>query len=125
MKRMSNLISQRKLKERKTMKFLAVIFALTLAVLVLPTTLWAADVSHFGGNSAIANFFHVDPSGCDCSVNPPCIFTGVFVFAADNKFLSPPGPGGSFSSADIFIFKSDCTDTLLNAACFPSAPLAD
>lgn len=125
MLRMSNLIFRQK-TERKAIRFVAVVFALTLTAFNLPTTAWAGDVSHFSGNSAIANFFHLDPSGCDCSVNPPCIFTSVFVFAADNKSQSPPGPGGVSSSfADIFIFKSDCTDILLNAGCFPSAPLAD
>ena len=105
--------------------FVGVVFALILAALTLPTTAWAVDVSHSSGVSVIANFLRVDPSGCDCSVNPPCIFTSVFVFATDNKFQTPPGKGDSSSFADIFIFKGDCTDTLLNAGCFPPAPLAD
>ena len=112
--------------ERKTVRILALAFAVSLASFSVPTTAWAADVFHFDGNSAIAQFYSVEPSGCDCGVDPVCVSTGVFVFAADNKSQSPPGPpDDSASSANLFIFKSSCEAILLNAACFPpGAPFA-
>jgi len=124
MKIMSNITFRQK-PERKAIRFTAVVFALTLAVLNLPTTTYAADVSHSSVVSAIANFFSTNPTTCDCTNDPPCIGTSVFVFATDNIDQTPPGPGVSSSSADIFIFQNDlCTDTvLLNAGCFPSVPL--
>lgn len=101
----------------------APIIAVSLASFVLPTTAEAADVSHFNGNSAIAQFFSSEPSECNCEVDSSCVFTGAFVFAADNKFQNPPGPPDSASTANLFIFKSSCADVLLNAACFtPGAP---
>ena len=108
------------LRRLEAVRIVALVFAVSLVSFNLPTTAWAADVFHFNGNSAIAQFYSVEPSGCDCGVDPVCVSTGVFVFAADNKAQSPPGlPDDSSSSANLFIFKSSCEAILLNAACFP------
>jgi hypothetical protein len=126
MKKISNFVFRRKL-ERKAIRFVAVVFALILAALNLTTTAWSGDIFHFRGNSAIASWSSSNPTTCDCSNNPSCIVTSVFVFAVNRKFQTPPGPGDSSSFADIFISQFDsCTETsLLNVGCFPSVPLAD
>jgi hypothetical protein len=111
--------------ERKAVRLVAFAFAVSLVCFNLPTTAWAADVFHGDGNSAIAQFASFDPAGCDCNVDSSCVFTSVFVFAADSNSFNLPGPGSSSSFADMFIFKSDCTGLLMNAGCFPSGPLAD
>ncbi|MGH7801168.1 MAG: hypothetical protein ACREOW_11180 [Thermodesulfobacteriota bacterium] len=133
MKKISNIMFQGKPEEGKAMKFVAVVFVLALAVLTIPINAQAADTFHFRGESADAHFFSVNPPACDCNVSagngkhstPACIFTDAFVFATDNKFQSPPGPGESSSFASFFIFQFDCTfTTLLVADCFSSTPLA-
>lgn len=106
-------------------KILALVFALSLVSFNLPTTAWAADVFHFNGNSAIAQFYSSAPSQCSCDSDPSCTTTSVFVFAADNEVHNPPGSPESGSFADAFIFKSSCEEILMNAGCFPPAPLAD
>ena len=127
MKRILNITlgeSQRK----KVTKFVGVVFALILAALNLPTTAWSGDIIHSGFKSANAAFFNTtNPTGCNCISDPTtCILAGVFAFATEDKLQSPPGPGGSSSSAQIMIFQNDCTFAQLRAAdCFPSGPLAD
>lgn len=129
-----NLISRRKPKVGKVMGIAAVAFSLVIALFILPRTAWAGEVFHFMGQSADAFFSSVSPPACDCNVaagpgkpvTPACIFTEVSVFATEQKFQSPPGPGGSSSSAGMFILEYDCTfTTLLIADCFFDVSLAD
>lgn len=74
MKGMPNIMSRRKPEDRKVMKFIAVVFALALAVLALPITTQAGSILHFRGNSADAFFQSFDSSRCietDVFVSPP------------------------------------------------------
>src|SRR3972149_10364682 len=105
MKKISNFAFWRK-PERKAIRFVAVVFALILAALSLPTTAWSGSIFHFMGETADAFFFSTNPTVCDCDNNPPCIETLVFVFAIDQKLQSTPGPGFS-SSANISIRQFD------------------
>ena len=123
MKIMSNIISRRNPKNRKWMKFLALVFALTMAVFTLPITTLAGDIFHFSGLSADAGFFNSNPQGCFCYMDPTCICTNVFVFATESRFQNPPGPGGRSSSAFVAIYQYDSTIPLLYIDC--SVPLAD
>ena len=117
MKKISNFIFWRK-PERKAIRFVAVVFALILAALNLPTTAWAGDVYVFQFNGESANAFFTDAT--------TCIRTDVFVFAFDFKDLTPPAKGGPSSYTTIQIYQWDyCTDgpLLIDAYCF--ADLAD
>jgi len=117
MKKISNFVFWRK-PERKAIRFVAVVFALILAALNLPTTAWAGDVYVFQFNGESANAFFTDAT--------TCIRTDVFVFAFDFKDLPPPAKGGPSSYTTIQIYQWDyCTDgpLLIDAYCF--ADLAD
>ncbi len=93
----------------KTIIKLLVVLTLTLAVFSLPTTAWAGEVFSFKGKSAGAFFSSTDPSGC--------IITDAFVFASEDTFQNPPGPGNSSSGASLFIAQFNvCTSTQLLAA---------
>ena len=124
MKIKSNIMSRQKPEVRKAMKFVAVIFALTLAAaLALPSTAWAVAISRFQGTSAFADFSSTDSSGC--------IVTDVFVNPIDGVVTGPfpPGSCGSCSFSFVFIGISQfdsCTSTqLLAADCPGTVPLTD
>jgi len=97
--------------------FVTVVLALTLAALMLPNTAWAGDNFRFRGKSATAFFFSTDG----------CVETAVFVFASDDRFQSPPGPGDVVSGASIFISRFDfCTgELLMDASGFASLAAPD
>ena len=126
MKIKSNIMSRQKPEVRKAMKFVAVIFALTLAAaLALPSTPWAQGISRFEGTSALADFSSTDSSGCivtDVFVNPiDAVSTGHF----------PQCSFGSCSNSSSFVFIGisqfdSCTSTqLLAADCPGTVPLTD
>lgn len=134
MLRTLNLIYRRKPGEGKVIGIVALALGLVIALFPLPTTTWAGEIFHFMGQNADAFFSSVSPPACDCNVapgpgkpvTPACIFTEVSVFATEQKFQSPPGPGGSSSFAGMFILQFDCTfTTLLIADCFFDVSLAD
>jgi hypothetical protein len=78
------------------------LLAALLAVLVLPSTARAAEVSHFRGKTAYADFYSVDATGC--------IFTSVSVFATESRFQNPPGGPTSSAWADVSIYQwNECT----------------
>ena len=56
MKRMSNIIFSWLQPEEKAMKFVAVVFALTLVALALPSTTWAGSIFHVSGPTVDAGF---------------------------------------------------------------------
>src|SRR3990172_6395888 len=123
MKRMSNIISLRK-PEKKMKRFAGAVFALMLAVFILPTNTLAGDTLQIRGQNAEAFFFSIDAS--------ECIETTVFVFASEEAAKrhdspGPPGPTDFFSFASIGIFQVDVCKRriqfLLDAFCsvFPLA----
>jgi hypothetical protein len=78
------------------------LLAAVLAVLVVPSTARAADVSHFRGKAAWMDFYSFDPSGC--------IITSVSVFATESRFQDPPGSPTSNAWADVSISEwNTCT----------------
>jgi hypothetical protein len=96
-------------------KLLAV-FAVVIAMLILPATAAAAAVPQAtdraivlrqAGESAFAQFSSIDPSGC--------IRTNLSLGASDLVDQQPPGPPDTRSLIFIFIFQfDDCTNTLLH-----------
>lgn len=120
MKIKSNIMSRQKPEVRKAMKFVAVIFALTLAAaLALPSTAWGAGfIARIRGDRVDAFFSRTDSSGC--------IVTDVFVSGSDTLDINhfPPGPSGSSSFSFVFIGISQfdsCTGTQLLAADCPAS----
>jgi hypothetical protein len=85
------------------------LLAAVVAVLVLPSIALAADVYHFRGKTASAEFFSVDPTGC--------ISTSVTVYANESRSLNQQGPSVSSAWADVSIYQFDsCTWTDLICA---------
>lgn len=79
---------------------------LFIATFFLPVSASAADIYKSKGTGAEALFSSVDPSGC--------IVTDVNVFARDETFQNPPGPGTPSSWAYLYIFQYDfCNDVQL------------
>ena len=113
MKTMFKLLAVLFLERSKMMKKFVMVAVLALALVALPLPAHAAgaDTFHFRftGQFAEAFFSSTDPSGC--------IFTDVFIFASENTFQNPPGPGNSSSGASLFIAQFNvCTSTQLLAA---------
>ncbi|HLA05801.1 MAG TPA: hypothetical protein VJ022_00030 [Anaerolineales bacterium] len=95
---------------KTTIKMLTIL-ALALAVFGQHTTAGAGGGGEgkFKGQSADAFFSSIDPSGC--------IYTGVGVFAGEQVYQNPPGPGSASSWTSLYISQYDyCTDTQLLAA---------
>ena len=76
-------------------RFTCVLTLLVLAVLVLPATAQAAEISFFRGKTASVEFYATDPTGC--------FVTSVTVFASDNRYFSPPAPLETEAWADVTI----------------------
>ena len=71
------------------------LLAAGLAVLVLPSTAQAAEISFFRGKTATVEFYSTDPAGC--------FVTSVTVFASENRHFSPPAPQETNAGADVTI----------------------
>ena len=76
-------------------RFTCVLTLLVLAVLVLPATAQAAEISFFRGKTASVEFYATDPTGC--------FVTSITVFASDNRYFSPPAPLETEAWADVTI----------------------
>ena len=87
---------------------LLLLVSISLAVLVLPTIVWAGDIFKFRGETADAFFFSEDGEG---------IQTFASVFASEGVSQSPPGRPGRSSEAFVSIFRFDP-----NAPCDPDCP---
>ena len=77
---------------------LLLLVSIALAVLVLPTIVWAGDIFKFRGETADAFFFSVDSGGIE---------TFVSVFASEGVSQSPPGRPGTSSEVFVSIFQFD------------------
>jgi hypothetical protein len=78
------------------------LLAAVLAVLVLPSTAFAADVYHFRGKTASMEFYSVDPTGC--------ITTSVTVFGTESRYQNPPGGSTNYAVGDVSIYQfNSCT----------------
>ena len=98
---------------KKTTCFLTLLAAV-LAVLVLPSTARAADVYHFRGKTAVAEFYSLDPTGC--------ITTSVTVFATESRYQNPPGSPTSGAAAEVTSYQlNSCTweSLVCGSASFP------
>lgn len=85
---------------------IALVLALFVATFFLPASASAADIYKSKGTGADAFFSSVDPSGC--------IVTDVNVFARDESFQNPPGPGTPSSWVYLSVFQYDyCNDMQL------------
>jgi hypothetical protein len=71
------------------------LLAAVLALLVLPSTAQAAEISFFRGKTAVVEFYSTDPTGC--------LVTSVTVFAYENRYFSPPAPHDNNAGADVTI----------------------
>lgn len=76
-------------------RFTCALILLALAVLVLPVTAQAVEISFFRGKTATVEFYATDPAGC--------FVTSITVFAAENRYFSPPAPSDNEASADVTI----------------------
>ena len=91
----------------KTIFKILAVLALALATFSQHTTASAGSNFHFKGKSADAFFSSTDG----------CIITEGFVFASEDVFQNPPGPGSASSGVSLYIARyNSCTDTLLLAA---------
>ena len=78
--------------------------AIVVAVLVVPSSVWAGDNSQFSGDNAYASSYTSDA----------CSETNVSVGAFDNKVRNPPGRPGSSSEAWVWISVwNHCNETQL------------
>lgn len=85
---------------------IALVMALFVATFFLPISASAADIYKSKGTGAEAFFSSIDPSGC--------IVTDVNVYARDEKFQNPPGPGVPSSWVYLYVFQYDfCNDVQL------------
>jgi len=81
------------------------LLAAVLAVLVLPATAQAVEISFFRGKTADVEFYSTDPTGC--------MVTSVVVTAMENRYFSPPAPLETNASADVNIgLYNICTSEL-------------
>ena len=85
---------------------IALVLAVYIAAFILQGPASAADIYKSKGTGAEAFFSSVDASGC--------IVTDVNVYARDETFQNPPGPGTPSSWVYLYVFQYDfCNDVQL------------